>query len=416
MKKLRFLPALFLATVCTFTACKDDEKKENVYSDLTIEENKKEIENEAVSLVSTMGEVTDLQIYDVISKLSSNMENSSFMEEEGVVAGINIVINEIESVKSAPKTTLQLKSVAMEDEDSPSTLFAENSGIYTWNGEDWDKEESATELTFKFNVEEQPAVVSISKFEFIATSSQVEDITNLELPTNIKMNVTLTGVELCSFSLEGKYSSDDMPESLVEKITLEGFTHESSLKINQGSSIKSDMSFDYNGTMIYANGVEVNGDITVEDIEGTGDPMEGVDILENANVYFQLGNIKADASADFVGMLNDMEKAGKSMDEEMTEDALNAIMIDIYNNNIKAFIRYADSKEVIAKSEFYLKTIVDDFYGDTYTSMDIKMVFEDGTSIDDSFFGEGFADFITEANDMIKELNENYDLELDLIE
>ena len=411
MKILKFLPALLMAVPVLFTACSDDEKKEkDVYSELTVEAHKENVEAEAVGLANQMEAVGDMQTFDVMKTFSENMESSDLFSEEGankVVSGINKVMAEVASVKS-PKSGLSLKSLAVEDE-SVTAMFAEYAGIYTWNGTDWEKEASSTEMTFKFQVEGKGAEIGISKFEFVTATNQTVDEFKLELPTDIKMGISYDSNVLCSFSFEGEYAEDDMPESLVEKITLEGFTLESSLKLTKNTKVKTDVSFDYNGDVIYSSGFEVNGEFNFDDIYDTveGDtneegPMAAAEIVENASAYFQLGNIKADASVDFEGMINAMEKA-----EEQTQEAF----LKILNDNAQGFVRYADTKEVIAKTEFYFYT---DEYGEEEMSM--KMVFADGTSVDDSFWTNGFEDFKTQVNDIITELNEKYDLDLELVE
>jgi len=136
-----------------------------------------------------------------------------------------------------------------------------------------------------------------------------------------------------------------------------------------------------------------------------GFPMNQ-EIIESTNAYFQIGNVKADALFNVSAMINAMKNVPET---ELTE----AKMVELLNENAKIYIRYADSKEVIAYGEFYLKPATD-YYGDQYDEMSMKMTFSDNTAFDESvFFASGFSKMIQEINDLIIAMNTNYGMELE---
>ena len=48
--------------------------------------------------------------------------------------------------------------------------------------------------------------------------------------------------------------------------------------------------------------------------------------------------------------------------------------------------------------------------------MDVRVLFNDGSAIDDSYFDDGFTKLIDRMNEMIEQINDEYDMEIEVIE
>lgn len=412
MKKMKWVSAMLVAGVFAFTACSDDENKE-VFSDLSPEQHKKEIESEGIALVQKMDAAKSLKTYDVLDGFFTNMDLANAQP----VAAVEFGLNEILSLKSGIKSTVTLKG-AMVEQTRVSEMFAQEAGVFAWDAEvqDWELlESSTTEATFRFVVDGQNAEVSVYNFTTKDAAHQDEyaDMV-VELPLTINAHVKLGDVVLTSFSLEAQWNADDTPKHIQEVITLENFSFESDLT-NTTAVISTSASFKYNGDIIYANGIKFEGDFSYDEIFNTM-PQEGGDItslfaqqvLERSNIWFQLGNIKLEGIFDVKGFMDAFADEAGNFNENTTEADMQNLLVDLVNKYAIIYVRYADTKEIIAKGEFYLQE-VEDYYGGTYTEPAFLMVFGDGSKVSvDQFVSEGFAGLVTEIESFIAALEASY--------
>ena len=410
MKKMRWLPAMLIAGVLAFTACSDDEEAGDVFSPLTEEQHKEKIEQEGVAMVQEMEGIANLQTYDVIDAFIDLMDQS----EEQPIKAVELSLSEIQSLKDGPKSTVNYKAM-MGDKKRISDEFKAETGIYQWDAEanDWEKiDDSETEATFRFQVDETDAEISVYDVSFKDAANQDEESDMIiELPLSINAHVKLGDETITSFSLNAEWNDDDTPKSIVEVITLEEFSFTSELT-NTTSMIAASASFKHNDTVIYANGFTFNGNFDLDEImdalpEDDGD-MDGLfsqAILENANIWFQMGNIKIEGLFDVKGF---MEGLADKMQTANEGDDMNDMLVELFNEYAHLYARYADSNEIIAQGELYLSEYTD--YGQTYTEPALRMVFGDGSKVSiDEFFETGFGDMISEIEDLLEELETNYD-------
>ncbi|MCT4589828.1 MAG: hypothetical protein N4A71_18535 [Carboxylicivirga sp.] len=298
-----------------------------------------------------------------------------------------------------------------------SEKFENEKGIYKWNAEadDWEKvDDSTTAATFRFMVEGKNAEISFYDVTFKdATHQDAESDMVSELPTSIKAYVKYDNNIITSLSLIAQWNDDDTPKSIVEEVTLEAYSFSSEL-INTTSKVSASATLKHNEKVIYANGFKLEGDFDYEKIEAIlsdkEDDMNGLygqTILENTNIWFQLGNIKIEGAFDIKGFMEDMaDKAQNSAGAGESDDMKN-VLIDLFNDNATLIVRYADSQEIIAKGELYMAEHTN---GDeTKTKPAMRMVFGDGSKVSvDEFFKNGFGDMVKEIEDLFKELKTSY--------
>lgn len=401
-----FVAGMFMLSACS----KDDDTPENKLSDLTAEEHKQNMEDEGVKFVQNMDAIASLEVYDVMEQFTQLMDQSNF----GAYAPLQASLDKIADLRNQPPTSVDLKSYSEGEINSFSAGFNELAGIYTWDGTEWTEQAATDQITFNFNVEEKTASISLYNFTYkTATNQDATDFT-VELPTSLNMSIKLGEAELCSFTFTGEYYDNDTPKYLEEVFNLEGFVLKGIFDLKDKSHLKTSGEFKYNETIILANGFELEGNVDYTAIKAKMDQLEGEDglpmdqdIVEKTNAYFQIGNVKADALFDVKSLLNDMQNVSA---EEQTDEK----MVELLNKNVKVYVRYADSKEVMAYGQFYMAPYSD--YGETYYELSMRMILSDESAIDGSFFDNGFGDMISEINALIAKLNTNYGADLDLIQ
>ncbi len=414
MKKIKWLFVATLSAGLLITSCgkeKEEETPTEKESTLKPEEHKSNIESEGIAFVKNMDAAANLQTYDVITEFMDLMTS----KDESPLAPINSALNHINSLKSAPN----LKSFKLESADnqqSMSQMFNENTGIYTWNpaSEEWVKKASTTVISYSFKTKSgSTASISLSNFSVITGKNQDASIGIAELPTSLKLAITLGTTELCSFSVTGEYYDNDTPKYLQEVITLEGFNFTSTLNLRDKTKFILDNSFKYNSTIIFANGLNIDGNIDydaiIKESEKKDGPSADQNIVNSTNAYFQIGNIKADALFNVKAAM----QAEKAIAEK---DKTTQKQVDLLNANTKLTIKYADKNEIIARGEFYVTEEYDYYDEVNTTSPAMRMVFTDKSAIDGDYFQNGFGDMITEMNTIITKMNKNYGLELEPME
>jgi len=85
-------------------------------------------------------------------------------------------------------------------------------------------------------------------------------------------------------------------------------------------------------------------------------------------------------------------------------------MAEIFNKYMKLCLLYAKERQAIAKSSFYAYEYDAENYPGEYTT-NLKFIFKDGSSMDESFFETGFEDFIDAYEEFLTEMETNYNPE-----
>ncbi|MCG8582266.1 MAG: hypothetical protein MI866_20250, partial [Bacteroidales bacterium] len=406
--------------VFAFTACSDDEGSGDVYSDLPVEEQKEKIESEGIAMVQKMDEAKNLKTYDVIDGFFALMDQA----EEQPTKVVEFSLNEVKSLQGT-KSIVNLKG-ALVDKMRASDEFTAEAGIYEWDPQmnDWMVvEESTTEITYRFVVDGQDAEISIYDFKVQDAAHQEDPEMIVELPLSVNAHVKLGEVVITSFSLQAEWNDDDTPKNITEVITLENFSFTSELT-NTTSKVAASASFKHNADVIYGNGFSLEGDFsyaeifsTIPEEGGSMDDALAQEVLEKANVWFQLGNIKIEGILDFKGFMEafaDKVESG-ALNENSTEEDMQDMMVELINEYAILYVRFADSDEIIAKGEFYLEEVSDN-YGGSYVEPAFLMVFGDGSKVTiDQFVEEGFADLITEIESFFAALEEAYGEEEEVV-
>jgi hypothetical protein len=340
-------------------------------------------------------------------------------------------------VKEGPQVTVDLKSLEQEGVMKVSDEYKAQVGIYEWDAVlgDWTKVAEATdEITYKFTVDATDAEVSVYGFTYREAQHNDNPEMVVELPLTLNAHIKLGDNTLSTFVFNGQWYENDTPKLLTETLVVEDFKYEATLDLMNKSNLKTSTAFTLNGENIFAAGIDIDGNVDVDEImnlfpeegqegDGMGTALEQ-QVINNANVWFQIGNVKLEGIVNVKGIIEDLKAKMESMGEESEVD-FDAIMVEIMNKegNAALYVKYAKENEIIAKSEFYIRSYMDeewDYATGQYVQVqkeefDMKMVFADESAIDGDFFDNGFGDIITELNKLIVKMNTNYDLTWDEI-
>ena len=105
--------------------------------------------------------------------------------------------------------------------------------------------------------------------------------------------------------------------------------------------------------------------------------------------------------------------------ETISEDTANARGAALINKYLNLRLVNVKTNEIMAKAEAYVvKEVVTEWeyeYENNY--IDFRLTFGDGSLIDmETYFEQGFEDFMDEVNGLIGDINSDYDLEIEPVE
>lgn len=424
---LNIATVMLLAVTTLFTACKDDsddnsgfeEPNGDKVSELSIEEHKTNLEDEGIAFVAKMSKASELKTYDVINSFYELTEEDDF--------AYSATLMRVKNMASNPTKNTSLKGTFVEDGDvGILDSFNEEAGVYEWSEAEGDfvKTSDATDkISYSFPVGSEEATLLINNVNSkIITNSNAG--MSMEVPTSLSAKLTLGSTSLFSFNFTGEYYDNATPNYLKESLNIEGFYFESVIDLKNKSLVYMDNKFEYNSENIFACGFAIDGNIDMDEImdeavnlDEDGNPSDSQDIINRANAYFQIGNIKIDGLVNAKELIKSM--SDDSYDSEWTkEDADKETAI--LNENIQTYIRYADNSEIFAKGEFFTDEDTYtwyNYYNEEQTETEyytgLRIVYPDGSAISSDIFESGFSDLINDMNDMIVDMNNNYDLDLD---
>jgi len=144
--------------------------------------------------------------------------------------------------------------------------------------------------------------------------------------------------------------------------------------------------------------------------------VEFEEVINYAEAHFQLFYIAVKGEVNIKELADQVRIIEEQWDEELiSEDsAMNQMAAEI-NEQVNMRIVNVDENTILAQAEAYVEKEVHMDYTDTYINMRFR--FPDESLIDaETYFEEGFDNFIRELNYLINDINTDYDLDIDNIE
>lgn len=383
-------------------ACKDDDEKDK-FSSLSPEEHREAIEDNALDVFNKAKQAGDLESMDVLIELITLISNSEFEGDAFAVDFNSYLINKFKYAQSLPG----LKA-ASEDKFSFKEGFESFAGIYTYNPEteSWDKEASTSQLTFKFTSRLGKAVVST--LDNVTTFSGLhpemsKDLDDFLTSANFKLKVE--DKELISLLFISAFDAKGIPNKIEEVLKVEDFEFVYKLALTN-SVYRIEQDYKYKGETLFGYLFENKGTFDAEEmLFGDADEVIYDGTISNSNLRVTVGKYRAEGKSDWNGLNKKLAKASEG--DITSEEELYMFMADAYNKYIDIKIRDIKANEIIATGDFYAFE-QEDYFGEEYWDLDFRMVFPDGSLMDESFFQDGFANLITEVNEFFAKLEAKF--------
>jgi len=391
--------------------------------------------------------------------LASSLDSKGFLfsGKSKIFSTLNAIIattrgkNELNKAFDAMIYSRELKG---EDPESIQEFWDENVGTYTWNPSisDWDEELGGDKIIFKFPSSESSstddATITIYNYAGVNMNNPIDEDYTGDLPVSLNADLKVGSEILVSFVCGASYDSDGVPGAIAADLTIENFKFEVDISNNTrvvsvsykflenenivmsmgatGNGLFTDANYDENTvhhseTNTYVCDYVWNPNTQQYDeyyCEWTDewDETEFEEILHSANAHFRLFNIELRGDIDVKGLVDqiriiDEELDNEDIDSETADtkyvskinEYLNLRMVNITNNNI------------MAKAEAYV--VHESDYGYESSYIDFRLTFGDGSPIDmETYFDEGFDTFVNELNELLDDINSDYDTDLEPID
>jgi hypothetical protein len=401
---------IFSVVLCgglLLASCSKDDNSAEKFSTKSVEENKAYVEESGVQFVSAMKRMESLQTINLLL----NFENLGAQYVKGSVLSKNTKFNStIDALLTAAKTKelngvfdamanpYELKS---EEPSSIQEFYNQNAGTYTWSTQlnDWSYVQGGNKIVFLFPSSEtaltNDATLTISNYQGVNISSPVDEDYTGDLPTALNVELKKASTVLLTYVFGASYNNEGIPSSISSDLTIESFKFEVDLTNNSSEVSVNYKLLEGTNTLIDL-GVSGKGNFTQENIDANTTGFE--EIINSASAHFQILNVALRGDIDIKGLKDGLD----ALDEDASNfyetavpkinNALNLRLVDVKNN------------EIIAKTEAYVANSIDEG-----KKIDFRLTFGDNSTIDmQTYFEQGFGDFVTELNELISDINSDY--------
>jgi len=404
MKNLKkvLLFAGFYAFV--FIGCtNENEVRDEKYTDQSVEQIKANLEDGGLEVVEDLNALKSLDAIDVLQDFSA-LEVNDVSTAEKTIA----YIASLDKSKGLP--ILRYSEEAY-DLRNYSDFFDNNAGVYTYDksSKAFTKTSDDSQIKFIFpsgGSSTNNSTLTISNFS--TENAENSDFEDVDLLKSVKMTLVKNSETLLSVELSGSYNADDVPSSLTESIEFKEGYKISSTFTNTEALASMDCSFTKGTIEIASAHFETSGDYDYDNLKNNelDSPEDFNDFLKSANAWIKIKNYKVVGTLDYASLYKKLNTAGygKEIDPETASECDK--VAKIMNDNINMYVKYNDSNDIIAKFAFYTYEYSFSYYN--YYELGNKLVFSDGSSVDDSFFDTGFDDLEDAIDDFMSDLENSY--------
>jgi hypothetical protein len=437
MKIRNFLLLSFFAGIVLTSCTKDDDKKDSEssdpfeaeYSELSITENKENLEQTGVQMLSELNEMKSSEAISVLANFAISMASS--MQTVSQSEAFYGVMTDFSNVGSddfeANQIFSNLKAVS-EEPNSFTDLWEMLEGKYTWNAiqGQWDTASATDEIVFEFpgmaGETTNTASLTIDNFAaFTVTDTSLMEFgdTDPELLSSLKITLEYNSTEVASYSFSASYQADGMPTALETVMAMGDFSWSVEITHTPYTAASLKGSFKHSGNVLVEGYIDASGDWSEENVNNSiiehaywNSYIEDTlyytevmvdEILENSNAYIQIMDIKI-AGMVYIDSLGTAIRAIEEdySDEEKDEEEYATAMAEALNQYALLVVVYAESNEMIAKAVAYP---YEDEDGDGDWDVELRFQFADGSPVDaETYFSEGFSDLITEFEEFIGDI------------
>ena len=459
MKKTNLFLTCAIASCALVTSCKDDAEEiyldesgqvketepgkvvnPEVFASTSPEENKRNLEDDGLDLVSNMEDLTKSPAVDVSTAFVSFLDRASAEPANGRLSATSRILKNLGEGKASAQSIFATLRTAEEEPESIQDFYDQYTGVWSWNvqSEDWDYQAKGDKIVFEFpsteNGTANNAQYTIHSYEGLSQDHPYGDYEG-DLPTKVVTELTVDGQQQASYSFVAAYNQDGEPENLTTSLSVNSFTF-SILAVNNTQKVGVRYSLKRDGQTLLAMGSGAYGNFSSDyilSLDDQEDAHQG-DVVNRVDAYFQLMNVVVAGDMDIKKYLDGYEDnyeyrydenghyQGSGYNDTIAENNAQ-LLAEAFNLNVF----YADGSGKIADTEVYTSTNTYTEYGEWYYDesaqdyrfeeeeveykvVNVRMVFEDESRSDlETYFEEGFDDLIKEFNEFAESLDEDFE-------
>jgi len=387
------------------------------FSELTVEQNKTELEKNGQELLTDLDGMKDLPVIDVTSAFN---DFTAISEPQ---TGGRIIESTTGFDEQASVGDVFTSMRSLEDEfTSLQQLFDEYAGTYTWNTstETWDFVANSEKVEFLFpgtsTGTTNDAKILIHSYTSITGPNPLgEDYTG-DLPTQVKVDVTYQNENILAYAFNASYNDNGEPTSMNTSLTMSPYSFEVNMT-NTLSQASAKYTLTKSGSILISMGAGAEGQFT----EAAYEENYGEGVVNTANAFFRLKDITLAGNVNVANIETGLDEiyADEADENHDSDEALNQ-EVKLYNDNFQLVAFYNSSKSKIAESEFYSwekeetydsgyfdenGNWVDHSYTIHETHIDLRLIFSDGSKSDmETYFNTGFEDITTDLEAFFEDL------------
>lgn len=456
MRKSFYSLAIAMAMV-TIVSCNKEKNPEEKFSPLTVEENKANIEDAGIDMVDEVSQLSNSEATVAFVELGTLLETSDPFDDdsETVTQKLPSVLKAVTELNEDPSATagvFKTMKSAYELNEDPETIqevWEMLLGTYDWNAtaEDWDYTEGGDKVIFNFPSSEtstsNDASLTIHSYAGVVIATPLDDEYSGDLPTALNAELKIGETSVASYIFAAEYNSEGVPSKIASDLTISDFVFalditnttsevSANYKLTHGETIILDLGAGAKGTFTEEN-VNANTHTTsrldyeynpttqeYEEVTRYEEEVDFEEIVNSANAHFRIMNLAIKGEIDIKGIADkEQELYADDESEDFDYETADSLMVEEINKYLNLRLVYEDSNEILAKVEAYIKTETYGSNGEEYEdkNIDFRLIFGDDSRADaETYFGDGFSDFVDAVNDLIDDLNADFDLELDYVE
>jgi hypothetical protein len=433
MKKLCFTVLAFLSIGLLMTSCDKDEKLQpERFGTATVEQNKTAVEQAGIDFMEAMRRMEKLDVINVLV----NLQNVAYMAKGNpfLKSEFNPIIDALIASGKTNNPALVLNAGINLSKRGSYSLFemwSHTTGIYEFNSEDstWTRDRGGDELVLKFpssslHPEINDAVFTAGNYRGITIPNLLGDFYSGDFPTSFNADLKVGNQTLASFVFNAGYNDNGTPAVAKADFTVGNFKYQIDVisdttlaslnyKILEDGKTILDFGIQGEGILTEKN-VNDNTHHVIEEYDDYTDEYDVTDfeeVVTSGNAHFQIGNVAIRGNMDIksfvdeLKILNENEELSGFEKDSLTvkklNETINLRVVDVNSNIIFAKIK-AYPGERARKGAYYV---------------DLRIVFADDSEVAmDTYFNQGFDEFIDSVNDLINDINTDYDGEIDPID
>lgn len=398
------------------TAC-DPKAEELAYANLTVEQNKEKMQDDGLATVTKLEGMSDLSGVYALRDLD-NLALNSTLAGDPIEIAISKIIAPLTNMDKNVLGLTNLRSMQA-DIQNLSDILPQIGGVYTYNrtNEEFIRVANTTKIEFVFPIGSSTTNNGKLLIDNLTISTVSNATTSAEMPKSLDMELSKNSLPMISFEFRAAYNSVNEPSSVSTSISfVEGYDFIETF-VHSNTEVSMELKYTFNDENILSSKFSTKGNFSTEALnkESNLEDIEWINqVLDNANAYVQLGNLKVTGVVDINKGIDAYDAAFPNGVTNTAADVDK--MCTMLNANATLIVLYAKEGTVIAKSKFYKQEYTSwelnentwEYKEVTGYEPSLQFIFKDGSAMDQSFFNQGFEDLQTSFEDMLQSFQTNY--------